>query len=162
MGLAEVSDILWRERELLDVLLFKLEEEQLLLAAGKVRWLSRATREVELVLEQIRLTELTRSIEVDAAAAQLGLEPNPSLGKLADVAPAPWNDLFRAHRTAFLTLTQEISGLADANREFVTTAYRSARETLLALGGGSQLDGYTSTGQRAGGVRQRPLLNEAI
>src|SRR6185437_6213480 len=29
MGLAEVSDILWRERELLDVLLFKLEEEQL-------------------------------------------------------------------------------------------------------------------------------------
>ena len=162
MGLAEVSDILWRERELLDVLLFKLEEEQLLLAAGKVRWLSRATREVELVLEQIRLTELTRSIEVDAAAAQLGLEPNPSLGTLADIAPAPWGDLFRAHRAAFLKLTQEITGLADANREFVTTAYRSARETLLALGGASRLDGYNATGQRIGNLRQRTMLNEAI
>jgi hypothetical protein len=143
MGLAEVSDILWRERELLDVLLFKLEEEQLL-------------------LEQIRLTELTRSIEVDAAASQLGVEPNPSLGKLAEVAPAPWNDLFTAHRAAFLMLTQEISGLADANREFVTTAYRSARETLLAIGGGNQLDNYTATGRRAGAVRQRTLLDEAI
>jgi len=161
MGLAEVSDILWRERELLDVLLFKLEEEQLLLAAGKVRWLSRATREVELVLEQIRLTELTRSMEVDAVAASIGLDPNPSLSNLADAAPAPWADLFRAHRTAFLTLTQEISALAEANREFVSTAYHSAQETLRTLGGAT-VDGYTAAGKLAGSRRRRRLLDEAI
>jgi len=161
MGLAEVSDILWRERELLDVLLFKLEEEQLLLAAGKVRWLARATREVELVLEQIRLTELTRSIEVDAVAASLGLDPGPSLSGLADAAPAPWSDLFRSHRNAFLTLTQEISSLAEANREFVSTAYHSAQETLRTLAGASA-DGYTSSGKRDGAARRRRLLDEAI
>lgn len=161
MGLAEVSDILWRERELLDVLLFKLEEEQLLLAAGKVRWLSRATREVELVLEQIRLTELTRSMEVDAVAPSLGLEPGASLSSLADAAPAPWGDLFRAHRTAFLSLTQQISALAESNREFLSTAYHSARESLLSLGG-VEVDGYTSTGRRSDTVRRRRLLDEAI
>jgi hypothetical protein len=161
MGLAEVSDILWRERELLDVLLFKLEEEQLLLAAGKVRWLARATREVELVLEQIRLTELTRSIEVDAVAASLGLDPNPSLSSLADAAPAPWSDLFRSHRTAFLTLTQEISSLAEANRDFVSNAYRSAQETLRAIGA-VQVDGYTAAGKREGSIPRRRLLDEAI
>jgi hypothetical protein len=161
MGFAEVSDILWRERELLDVLLFKLEEEQLLLAAGKVRWLARATREVELVLEQIRLTELTRSVEVDAIAPSLGLEPSPSLSRLADAAPAPWGDLFHAHRAAFLTLTQEISSLAEANRDFVSTAYHNAQETLRTLGGAT-VDGYTASGKLDGSHRRRRLLDEAI
>src|SRR5213080_171662 len=35
MGLAELSSILWRERDMLELLLFKLEEEQLVLAAGR-------------------------------------------------------------------------------------------------------------------------------
>ena len=34
MGLREVSAILWRERHLLELLLFKLDEEQLVLAAA--------------------------------------------------------------------------------------------------------------------------------
>ncbi|MBX5447062.1 MAG: flagellar protein FlgN [Acidothermus cellulolyticus] len=161
MGLAEVSDILWRERELLDVLLFKLEEEQLLLAAGKARWLARATREVELVLEQIRLTELTRAVEVDAVAATLGLEPNPSLAQLADAAPPPWSDLLRAHREAFLRLTQEITSLAEANREFVTSAYHSAEAALRSLRGATA-DGYTATGRLQSTTRSPRLLDEAI
>ena len=39
-----LSLILWRERDLLETLLFKLEEEQLLLANGRTRWLMRAHR----------------------------------------------------------------------------------------------------------------------
>jgi hypothetical protein len=122
MGLAEVSDILWRERELLDVLLFKLEEEQLLLATGHVEWLARATREVEIVLDQIRLTELARSIEVDSVVVSLGLEPNPSLSRLAEAAPASWAHLLHAHRAAFVTLTDRITAVAGANRDVVSTA----------------------------------------
>ena len=34
MSLSEVSNILWRERQLLELLVFKLEEEQLVLAVG--------------------------------------------------------------------------------------------------------------------------------
>ncbi len=90
IGFAEVSDILWRERELLDVLLFKLETEKLLLDAGELRWLSRSTREIELVLEQLRLTEINRAIEVDALATQLGLPSDSTLTALAEAAPSPW------------------------------------------------------------------------
>ena len=39
MALSDVSNILWRERQLLELLVFKLEEEQLVLAAGRSRWL---------------------------------------------------------------------------------------------------------------------------
>ena len=39
MSLSEVSNILWRERRLLELLVFKLEEEHLVLASGRTRWL---------------------------------------------------------------------------------------------------------------------------
>jgi hypothetical protein len=55
VGLADLSSILWREREMLELLLFKLEEEQLVLASGRGRWLVHATREVEMVLDHIRV-----------------------------------------------------------------------------------------------------------
>ena len=45
MGAHELSALLWRERELLDVLQFTLEVEQLLLTAGNTRWLNGASAE---------------------------------------------------------------------------------------------------------------------
>ena len=53
MSLTDLSSVLWRSRELLELLLFKLEEEQLLLAANRSRWLAHATREVEVVLDRL-------------------------------------------------------------------------------------------------------------
>ncbi|HEX8508791.1 MAG TPA: flagellar export chaperone FlgN, partial [Propionibacteriaceae bacterium] len=84
MSLTDLSSVLWRSRELLELLLFKLEEEQLLLASGRSRWLPHATREVEVVLDQIRQTEVARAAYSQATALDLGLEPNASLGEVAD------------------------------------------------------------------------------
>jgi hypothetical protein len=78
MGLADLSSILWREREMLELLLFKLEEEQLVLAANRGRWLAHATREVELVLDQIRRTEVVRAAEVEAVAPSSGSARRPA------------------------------------------------------------------------------------
>jgi hypothetical protein len=161
MSLTEVSSILWRERELLELLLFKLEEEQLLLAAGRTRWLGHATREVEMVLEELRRAELGRAVEVDALASDLGLPSNPSLRELAELAPAPWNDILREHRNAFLIIAQEITALAKTNRELLSAGYRAARETLMSLGE-PEVQTYSPDGQsvqRSSGPR---LLNEAI
>jgi hypothetical protein len=102
MGLREVSAILWRERHLLELLLFKLDEEQLVLAAGRTRWLPQATREVEMVLEEIRQTELERAVEVSRVALDLGLPAGASLRQLAEAAPAPWPGMLAEHREAFL------------------------------------------------------------
>ena len=137
-GFAEVSDIFWRERELLDVLLFKLDQERLLLADGNVRWLARAAREIDLVLEQVRLTEVTRAMEADVLAVDLGLEPGANLAELAAASPSPWAELFVAHRAAFATLTGEIRSCATSNRNALDVAWQAAADALLALspGGG--------------------------
>jgi len=136
MSVAEVSNVLWRERELLELLLFKLDEEQLVLSGGRSRWLPHATREVELVLAQVRDAELLRAVEVDEYSTELGLEPGVSLRAIADASTDPWKELLHAHRRALLELTAEITAMAASNRDILTAAQRATHETLLGLGGG--------------------------
>ncbi len=140
----KLSQILMRERELLDTLLFRLETEQMVLASGRTRWLMRAAREVEQVLATIRETEILRAVAADAVAASIGLEYNPSLRALAEAVDEPWRTILGEHHAAFVTVTQEIGALADANRDLITAGYRSARETLMSLDGGP--DSYGSDG----------------
>ena len=161
MSLTDLASVLWRSRELLEMLLFKLEEEQLLLASNRSRWLSHATREVEVVLDQIRQTEVIRAAYSQDVAVELGLNPEASLGELADAAPPPWADLLHQHRKAFLTLTQEIGTMAEANRDLLTAGQRAARETMLAFAG--TVETYGPQGKTvSGGVRRPSLVDEAI
>jgi hypothetical protein len=135
-GYAEVSDIAWRERELLDVLLFKLETQRLVVESGDLRWLARSTREIGLVLEQIRLAEITRAVELEALAALSGLTSDCTLADLAHAAPSPWAELFRAHRVAFMTLTADIHDAARACSEALDDACSASEQHLAALGAG--------------------------
>ncbi len=114
-----VSDLLWRERRLLELLLFKLEEEQLLLGAGRTRWLPLATRELETVLEEIHHVELERGVAVEEAAAAFGLGGGPRLEELAEVVPEPWPALLARHRAALTALVTEIEGVADADHDLL-------------------------------------------
>ena len=145
MSLTELSSVLWRTREMMELLLFKLEEEQLLLAAGRSRWLAHATREVELVLDQIRQAEVIRAAHSQAAALELGLSPDASLAQLADAAPMPWFELLHQHRKAFLTLTAEIGGMAALNRDLLTAGQRAVREAMMAVTGSIEMYGRSGT-----------------
>ncbi len=152
----KLSIILWRERELLESLLFKLETERLVLAAGRERWLARAAREVETVLTAIREVELLRAVAADKVAAELGLPPNPSLKALAETAEEPWRTMLADHREAFLRITQEVTSLAEINRDLITAGYRAAQETLLSLG--EPTTGYSPTGDPLSVAEHQPLL----
>jgi hypothetical protein len=112
MALREISDILWRERRLLEVLEFKLEEERLLAEAGRVRWLHRATREVALVRGELRRAELERALAVSAAAEDLGIESPSTLRELAAAVPEPWGGIFERHRTALLRAAEVVTELS--------------------------------------------------
>ena len=163
MGLREVSAILWRERHLLELLLFKLDEEQLVLAAGRTRWLPRATREVEMVLEEIRQTELERAIEVSRVALELGLPANASLRQLAEATSPPWQGMLLEHREGFLSLTDEITALVQTNRELLVRGQKAVREVLASIGDG-RVEVPAGYGGRPTAVKPgRPfLIDEAL
>ena len=133
MSMEDLSSVLWRERELLETLLFKLEVEQLVLASGRTRWLAPAAREIEEVLDAIRETELLRGLTADSVAADLGLGPNPSLREIAEASPEPWRTIWTDHRETFTAVSAEITAMAENNRELLTSGYQAAKATLLSL-----------------------------
>ena len=155
MALANVSAALWKIRELLDLLTFKLETEQVLVAAGRSRWLGRATHEVELVLEELRHAELRRTIELGDVADALGLDPNISLSQLADVAPAPWGHVLTDHRVTLLNATTEISNLAEGNRQLLDSIYRALQEALGLLSPTPEPSTYTADGAASPSTTRR-------
>jgi hypothetical protein len=134
VGANELSALLWRERELLELLIFKLEEEQLLLMSGKSRWLQHATREVEQVLNLVREAGLGRSVEVAALALEWDTAEDATLREVVAHAPrGPWGEIFAAHLTAMTTSTNQIKALRDVNEQFLRAATRSTQETLAGL-----------------------------
>lgn len=134
MGAHELSALLWRERELLDLLMFKLEEEQLLLAAGKTRWIPFATREVEQILERLREAGVERAIEVSAVAEEWGVEEEATLREIIAAAPTEaWRENFGGHLRALTELTAQIGEIRDSNVLMLRAASRMTQESLAGL-----------------------------
>lgn len=159
MSMEELSAVLWRERELLEMLLFKLEEERLLLAAGHTRWLPHAASEVEAILEQVRETELLRAVVADATAEVLGLTSNPSLRALAEAAEEPWRTILLDHRDAFAAVAAQVSEMAETNRGLLTAGYQAAHATLLSM---SESPGTYGADGSATSERRNHLLDRSI
>ncbi|GAA3649186.1 flagellar export chaperone FlgN [Microbacterium marinilacus] len=135
MGANELSMHLWRERELLEMLLFKLEEQELLLAAGRSRWIHFATREVEQVLERIRQEGLGRAVEVSGVAEEWGAPDDATLRQLIEHAPTDaWRDVFTEHLRAMTELTAEVAQRRDANEVHLRAAVRATQEAIAGLG----------------------------
>src|SRR3712207_2720396 len=77
-----LSTLLWREQELLDLLLFKAEEKQYLIVTGKTRWLSRIAHEIEVVLDQLRTLEVERAAATEVLAERLGVRSEEHTSEL--------------------------------------------------------------------------------
>jgi hypothetical protein len=156
----DLSLILWRERELLETLLYKLEMEKLVLASGSSRWLDTSAREVEGILASIRETELLRAVVADEAAASIGMAANPSLRALAEAVDEPWRSILLDHRAAFVQYSREIMEIAASNRELLTTGQQAARDTFLGLT--ETADSYSHTGTAVVDDQRHRLLDQSI
>lgn len=138
MGTHELSASLWRERELLELLVFKLTEEQLLLTSGRARWLQYATQEVEQVMQKLRTAGLARSLEVSSLAEDWGVDENSTLRELTvHATDDSWRDILNSHLVAMTELAREIQELRDLNLQYLRTAIRSAQEAMVHDGSAS-------------------------
>ncbi|TAM68400.1 MAG: flagellar protein FlgN [Microbacteriaceae bacterium] len=128
-----LSTVLWRERELLELLVFKLEEQQLLLSAGKSQWLRRASDEVRGVADRLAQLGLSRAITVGPLEATEPINDQPSLQEIIDELEEPvWRDIFSAHLGSLRTLTAQVRALQEGNIGLIRAALRSTQETLAA------------------------------
>jgi hypothetical protein len=156
-----LSTLLWREQELLDLLLFKAEEKQYLILTGKTRWLARIAHEIEVVLDQLRTLEVERAAVTEEIATRLGVDANPSLRRLAEAAPPPWNDLYAKHHEALLVLVTELRGLSDTNRELIEGGLAAIGDALVSVRTPTA-GTYGATGRSDGGAHRAVTLDGAL
>lgn len=155
----ELSKILSQERQLLQKLLFKLEEMQLIAAGERHEWLVPATDELRSALADVHAQEELRERAVAVAAAELGLGPGATLAELADAAPEPWDEVLRSHRAPLADLMEKVQAVSLAGRQVIAKRLEVVESALSMLGG------LPPVGYDPGGVplRRRPhLLNEAV
>ena len=134
MGANELSNELWRQRELLELLLYKYEVEQLLLASGKARWVPHATREVEAIVARLKSAGLSMSVATSALAPEWGLPADTRLRDLAAAAPAgAWRGIFASHLDALITLTREVRVIRAGNDRLLRSALRATQDTVNAI-----------------------------
>ncbi|GAA3672996.1 hypothetical protein GCM10023081_09200 [Arthrobacter ginkgonis] len=160
MGAHELSAALWRQRELLEILRYKLEVEQMLLTAGKNRWINFATREVERVSERLQGEVMTCDVLMTALGDEWALTERPTLRQLAAAAPVgPWTEILSGHLEAITAQTESIRKLRDTNEQFLRSLIRSAQESAAASDPTAL--GYDSTGTQpsAGNV---PTLDRTL
>lgn len=141
MELNEFSNVLWRERRLMELLVFKLGEEKLVLAAGRADWLVHAAREVDAVVAEMQSVEVERAVSTQSLGATLGLGGLPTLAELATVAPAPWRGILEDHRRALIDLLDTVEGVARSGRGLPGGMQRLVPQVLPASSTSS-----TSTG----------------
>lgn len=106
-----LSDTLWHERDMLTLLVHRLEVERALLETNRAKRLALAARETETILADGRLADLSRATEAAASARVLGLPGDASLADIARLAPPPWDEILQEHRTQLRTLVAEITAL---------------------------------------------------
>ncbi|MCK2026553.1 flagellar protein FlgN [Microbacterium sp. SSW1-47] len=148
MGANELSMQLWRERELLEMLLFKLDEQQLLLAAGRSHWIQFAAREIDQVLDRLRSAGLARAVEVAGVAQEWGASDEATITELIEHAPeGAWADVLTDHLRALVRLTAEVEQMRDSTAEQLSGVLRATQETIAALG--VESGEYTTRGDRA-------------
>jgi hypothetical protein len=102
-SLAELSGLLWRERDVLDQLLHRLRDGDDDRAPDLV--------DADGLLRSISSLELHRAITAREVALELGLEGEPSLQDLIERSDDEWATLLAGHRLALRDLTDEVRRL---------------------------------------------------
>ncbi len=136
---ADLSESLWRTRELLDVLAYRIEVQRALVETARSGWLARSTREVDDTIATIRSSELARSVDLLPLTEALGLPPQASLRELTEAVPAPWDQVLAEHRHALGEATAALLQAASPTASCSPRARRPSRRRSRASTGRRRL-----------------------
>jgi hypothetical protein len=132
----ELTDVLDRERRLLEMVLFKLVEARHLLAADEARFLPWASAELERAVERVREATLLRAVIAQRVAAGNGLAADAGLRTLIGAADEPYAAILSEQAHALHQLSDEIR---DEVAQAGTLAERQLRGIDAVLAAVSEL-----------------------
>lgn len=156
MSATDLSMHLLRQREVLELMLFKLDELEMLLSTGRTRWVQHATVEVDRVAKALTAGTIERDTLFVEVAAGWGAPEATTLRELVEVAPTDaWREVMGSHHDALSALAAEIAEKKSSVNQHLRTALRVTQETIAGLGEPS--GEYAASGDRVGGTGSRLL-----
>jgi hypothetical protein len=159
----DLSTQLMREREMLELLLFKLDVQQMLLASGRTRWIPQTVNEIERVMAAMPSVSLARDTLVVSVAAEWGAPEASTLRELIDAAPSEaWREVMSGHLTAMVALATEIGDMKKLNEQRLRTAVRLTQETIAGLGVATGEYDQSGGVIRGGGAGASVLLDTEV
>lgn len=156
--MAELSRVLWQQRALIEVLQYRLEVQQLMMAAGRDQRLPLAVEEVELTLADIRHLEDLRDRVVHDAAVSLGLPADATLTQICARVEAPWDFVLGDHQTNLLMLVNDAEEIAGRNRELAQRGLEDSRTLFRQISGDVPVSAYGRSGSRTSTLALPPSL----
>lgn len=147
--LEELSRVLWKQRELIDQLQYRLEVQQMVLVASRADRLPLALADVEAAMDAIRVVEQRRDTVVRDCAERFGLPDNATITQLRSAAAEPWKTVLAEHQQALLVQVAATEQTSAASREFATRGAAELRGVLNEITGNSSTTAYGPTGARA-------------
>ena len=155
--LTQLNEVLWTERRLLDVLLYRLVSAKLVLASDEKRFVPVALAEVERALEKIRVAELQRSLVIGRLSLAWDVPREElSLVYLADWAPEPSRTMFEEHRTACMELTAEIEQVSRENKRLAAAGLQEVRQLVEMVVGPQAMATVDGGAYTQRGAHERP------
>jgi hypothetical protein len=145
--LAELTRLLWTQRELIGELEYRLEVQQLVMTNGRHDRLHLAVADVESVLDRIRVLEERRLGVVAECAVELGLPVGASLRELIAASPDPWQFALADHQAELLRIVTSTEELAASNRALAARGIEESRHAFATIGA-SSVTGYGRNGDR--------------
>lgn len=109
MGYSELSQLLSHEINLLETLLFKLEEEYLLVDNGRHHYLATADAEINAVVDDLKTLELRRALASAEVCNGLGIDTFSSLKEIVGIAQEPWDKVLGDLRLGLLLVSAKIA-----------------------------------------------------
>jgi hypothetical protein len=135
MGMNALVACLFEESEALEHLAFKLEQEKLVLIAGKPRLLARNSVEFEQAVKALDGVSRRREQLVVAAAAEVGLPASTTLSALADAAQdEDERRVLGERRQVMRGQVARISDLCASNRAILARNLAATTDALALLG----------------------------
>lgn len=157
--LAELSAHLWELRESFDLLVYRCEVQELVLAAGRADSLPRAVAEVESALTAVQAQNPQVAKVLQEAAWELGIDDDgPGLRDVLDGVPDEWRTPIGDHLAALETMQDRITRSVAVSAEI---AARGVALTNDILAGSTSVEptvneGYSDKGRSTSFDVSRP------
>ena len=130
-------EVLLQERRLLELLIFRLSEAQLLIDARQDRYLGPASDDVAAIERQLGEVELMRAILITGLAERWGVDPDEmTLRSIMRDASKEHQEQLRRELDQLCRLTQEVSVLKQAISTTSVEHQEATQNTLNRLASG--------------------------